>query len=245
VTRFAVSELVAVLPRLEAYLALNHDQESQVLYDALRQLHLNLRSSRDDFHDPVELRLLGQSQISIAGHCLDLRLRFAELLAVLSLYPQGCSCQELTLAVYGEVGKVTCCKTELYRLRELLPVGSRPYRLELEVWADFLELPKLLKEGRVLEAIALYRGPLLPFSESPTIIELRESLEEALRQAALASDDPEALWALTGLLHQDCELWEKLLTLLPRHDPRHPLTRAMVNQIHAVWLSENERTVVR
>jgi hypothetical protein len=176
----------------------------------------------------LELRFLGAAEARLNGRLLSLRPRFAELLAALALQPQGQSGEQLTLAVYGEYGDVQRCAVELGRLRKLVPVTSRPYRLGVSFAADFLKLGELIQNNRLLEALELYRGPLLPGSEAPTIVEKRIFLEEALRQAILRSQDPEALWTLAERLGDDLEMWEKVLTLLDKSDPRTAVARARV-----------------
>jgi hypothetical protein len=154
---------------------------------------------------------------------------------VLALHPKGLSNEQLTLAVYGETSDVNCCKTELSRLKQLLPVASRPYRLEMRVKADFLELPSLLNAGRISEAIELYEGPLLPSSEAPEVCSLRRSLEESLRAATIESGSSEDLWKLGSRVHDDLELWEAIQGRLPQGDPRRGMARAHVSSLRRAW----------
>ncbi|MBS3933606.1 MAG: helix-turn-helix domain-containing protein [Truepera sp.] len=176
----------------------------------------------------LELSFFETAIARLNGKPLSLRPRFAELLLALSLHPQGLSGEQLTLAVYGEYGDVQRCAVEIGRLRKLVPVTSRPYRLGVSVTADFLKLGELVQNNRLLEALELYRGPLLPGSEAPSVVEKRVFLEEALRQAILRSQDPEALWMLAERLVDDLEVWEKVLTLLDKSDPRTAVARARV-----------------
>jgi hypothetical protein len=176
----------------------------------------------------LELRFLGAAEARLRGKPLPLRLRFAEMLAALALNPQGLTSEQLTLAVYGEAGSVRGCMVELGRLRRLVPIVSRPYRLGVDVSADFVQLEQLLASNRLREALALYQGPLLPSSDAPVVVELRAFLEEALRQAVLSSDDPEALWALAERLGDDLEVWERTLALLGEHNLRAAIARAQV-----------------
>jgi tetratricopeptide (TPR) repeat protein len=176
----------------------------------------------------LELRFLGAAEARLKGGPLKLRPRFAELLALLARHPEGLTGEQITLAVYGEYGDLRRCKVELGRLRKLVPITSRPYRLGVSFAADFLKLGELIQNNRLLEALELYRGPLLPGSEAPTIVERRIFLEEALRQAILRSQDPEALWTLAERLGDDLEVWEKVLTLQDKSDPRTAVARARV-----------------
>jgi tetratricopeptide (TPR) repeat protein len=183
----------------------------------------------------LELRFFGGVSGRLNGRVQSLRPRFAEFLVVLSTQPRGLSAEQLTLAVYGENTDVACCKTELSRLRQLLPVASRPYRLEIPVQADFLELPRLLGAGQISKAVELYQGPLLPGSEAPEVCRLRGSLEEALRVATLERGTEENLWLLGSRIHDDLELWEAIATRLPQGDPRRSMARAHVSSLRRSW----------
>lgn len=186
-------------------------------------------------HPPLELRFLGGSEARLQGKPLALRQSFCELLAILVLHPHGLSSEQLLLQMYGEEGVASNLKAAISKLRRKVPIASRPYRLNLAVWADFVELEQHLREGRVRQAVSLYRGPLLPGSDRPGIIEQREVLEEQLRQAVLTSGDAEALLELAERLGEDLQLWEAALAALPSADPRLPLVRARFERIRRAW----------
>lgn len=183
----------------------------------------------------LELHLLGQSWVRLGERTLQLRPRFVELLCVLALHPEGLTSEGLALAVWGEAGDPGCAKTELHRLRQWVPLGSRPYRLEIPVAADFLETAELLRLGCLRPAVGLYKGPLLPRSLAPEIVETRVWLEESLRAAVLRSGEGELVWALAERLGGDLELWERALELLPGDDSRHPLASVRVNRLKTYW----------
>jgi tetratricopeptide (TPR) repeat protein len=183
----------------------------------------------------LELRLLRNTEVRLGGELLDLRPRFAELLAALALHPQGLTAEQLTLAVYGERGDPRHCRLELSRLRKLVPIASRPYRIAVDSWTDFAKLEQRLIDGRVAEALELHRGPLLPHSDAPLIVETRAFLEEGLRQAVLSSGDIEALWTLAQRLGDDLELWEAVLAVLHQEDPRRAVAQARVARLNRVF----------
>jgi tetratricopeptide (TPR) repeat protein len=186
-------------------------------------------------HPPLELRFLGGSEARQQGKPLALRQSFCELLATLVLHPEGLSAEQLLLQMYGEEGSASNLKSAISKLRRKVPIASWPYRLELAVWADFVELEQHLREGRVRQAVSLYRGPLLPGSDRPGIVEAREVLEEQLRQAVLTSGDAEALLELAERLGEDLQLWEAALAALHSADPRLPLVRARFERIRRAW----------
>jgi tetratricopeptide (TPR) repeat protein len=183
----------------------------------------------------LELHFLGAATARLGGKTTGLSQRFADLIAVLALHPEGMSGERLTLSVYGEFGNAKVCKAELARLRKKVPLENRPYRLGTAVTADFLELDALLRDGRLMQALALYRGPLLPKSEAPEVVAAREQLDETLRQAVLASGNQEALWALAERWPEDLELQEVLIASLDKGDPRRASALARVKGLERTW----------
>jgi hypothetical protein len=79
------------------------------------------------------------------------------------------------------------------------------------------------------------RGPLPPNSAAPGVIELRERLEETLRQAVMARGAAKTLLMLAERVDEDLELWEAALAALPPEDPRRAAAQARVEQIQKTW----------
>ena len=162
-------------------------------------------------------------------------LREAELLVPRLARKEGWRGEELALALYGEA-KSPALRMEVLRLRQRgLAVESRPYRLAQALRADFLEVWEALRQGDLREALARYRGPLLPQSQAPGVEALRAELEEALRRAVLAQGEVESLFLLAKRLGEDLEVWEALLERLPSQDPRRPIARARVERLREEW----------
>jgi tetratricopeptide (TPR) repeat protein len=179
----------------------------------------------------LELQFLGGREARVEGRLLRLPLRWCEILAALARRRDGASGEQLLLDVYGDSGSLTTLKAAISKLRRTIPIASKPYRLEVSVRADFLELEELLRKGCVREALALYRGPLLPASDAEAVVEARHLLEASLRQAVLASGDAQLLASLARLLGDDLEVWQAALHPLPNTDPEYPLVRARVEQL--------------
>ena len=177
------------------------------------------------------LQVLGEARLDSQ----PLPLRQAELLVLLLARPEGWTGEALALALYGEANGPTL-RMEIHRLRQRgQNILARPYRLQNALRADFLEVRAALQRGDLKEALQIYRGPLLPQSGAPAVEELRQELEEALRQAVLASRDPEALLLLAEHLGEDLELWEALLESLPPQDPRRPFVLARTARLRREW----------
>jgi len=109
---------------------------------------------------------------------------------------------------------------------------ARPYRFTGEVWADFLLLRQRLAQGDLEGALALYGGPLLPGSEAPGVVELREELWSLLKAALRVQGQPEQFFEL-ALQEDDPELWEMALAGLPATDPRRALLEARLRRFWA------------
>lgn len=183
----------------------------------------------------LELRFLGDSAAWLEGDPVSLSTRLAELTAVLAMNPGGMSGEELTLAIYGERGDRMTCTAEVKRLRSRIMLTSRPYRIATTVAADFLEVEQLLGQGELMAALAQYSGPLLPKSDAPGIVAARETLDEALRRAILASGMPDALEALLKRFPDDVAILEALLAALPPGSPRRPLHEARLAREAGEW----------
>ena len=183
----------------------------------------------------LELSLLGTPLAYLNGQPVNLPLRQLEVLCVLALEPNGLSGSEFVLQLYGDHGQTSNLKATISKLRRNVPIAAQPYRLLVPLQADFIEVKRLLREGQVRKAISMVRGTLLPQSEAPRIIEYREELEEAIRQAALASNDADALLALAEILRDDLEVWECALAALVASDPRFTLVQTKVHAIRKAW----------
>ena len=145
----------------------------------------------------LRLKLLGQdASVQLGAGRRERGLRSLELLAVLAMHPEGMTAEQLALAVYGERGKAVTIRAQVHRVRMYLgarSVETQPYRLNVPVEADWLEVSRLVSAGRPREALSAYRGPLLPASDAPEIADARALLEESLRRSILTTANPELL----------------------------------------------------
>lgn len=96
--------------------------------------------------------------------------RQLEILMILSLHPSGVSLEQLHQALYGNKAVTTgTLKTELSKLRRVLNgmLGSRPYRLLVNVDASFLAFSALLNAG-YRDAASHYVADIFSYqTESP------------------------------------------------------------------------------
>ncbi|MGH2937001.1 MAG: GAF domain-containing protein [Solirubrobacterales bacterium] len=176
----------------------------------------------------LRLAMLGNDRALVrSGHrTIELSRRQSEVLALLALQPDGLSADQIALELYGDLGKPVTARAEISRLRAALGVdlGNRPYRLPVPLEADYFVVRALLDIGRIGDALSGYRGPLLPSSEAPAIIEAREALDYSLREALLRTADADLLhaWLNAPSGRDDLEACRCLISLLDTADPRRP-----------------------
>lgn len=180
----------------------------------------------------LRLRLLGHDATAqMGGGEAERGLRSLELLALLAMHPEGLTTEQLALGVYGERGKAVTIRAQVHRVRAWLGADrltANPYRLELGIEADWLDVRRLVAAGRPREALRAYRGSLLPASEAPEIVEARGLLEESLRRSILTSEDAELLaaWLDHPAGAHDLAAARTLVAVLPAGDPRRAAATA-------------------
>lgn len=185
----------------------------------------------------LSLTLLGEAPpaMVVDGRRQTLTDRHAEILALLALYPDGLTSEQLTYHLYGDMGTQATTRAEIHRLRAQLGtiLATRPYRLRANVTADMLTVRAALRAGDVHRALAGYRGSLLPRSESPTIRAERDELHSAVRRAALDHGGGNEMWLLaeTDLGRLDLELLDAAHQALDEDDPRRTMVAARANHI--------------
>ncbi|MFD8719014.1 GAF domain-containing protein [Streptomyces sp. NPDC059629] len=162
-----------------------------------------------------------EAELRLDGHRIRLGRRHSELLVLLSRHPEGLTGDELLCALYEDesVTPVTL-RAELARLRRLLGPGllaSRPYRLTAPVESDAAVVERRLEAGAVTAAAGAYTGPLLPGSQAPAVVRLRQRLADGLRAALIACQDPDLLarWAHAAWGEDDVEVWRALAAVRP------------------------------
>lgn len=135
----------------------------------------------------LEIHALGQPMVRFRGKPIHLTPRMIEILCILSLKQTGLTLEACHAALYGD-GKVSTStlKAELSHLRHLLDgrLSSRPYRLLVSVWTDFMELWHAISKHDIATARQLYRGELLIHSVSPEIIEWRTCIAALMAKAS-------------------------------------------------------------
>ncbi|MEU8655681.1 GAF domain-containing protein [Actinoplanes philippinensis] len=161
-----------------------------------------------------------EARLAVNGRQVRLGRRHSELLALLTVYPEGRTGDQLGIELYGDDVNPVTIRAELSRLRRILGpelLDSRPYRLRTALETDFGLVARLLDAGRTAEALDAYPGPLLPGSDAPGVVRLRRLLDHRLRTAILAAGDRRMLqtWLNSTWGGDDLDLWEAYATLAP------------------------------
>ena len=163
---------------------------------------------------PLELRVLGQPGASLRGEPLHLTLRQLEILTILAVR-EGTGLDELHALLYGDRPvSITTVKAEISHLRQRLgadAIGSRPYRLAVEVDVDVVAALDAVRRDDLAGVLSTYRGQLLVDSESPFLTELRHRLDVGVRTALLGRGDADQLLAYADVHPFDLEVLEVAL----------------------------------
>jgi GAF domain len=189
----------------------------------------------------LKLSLLGRDRADaeLGERPIQLSRRHSEVLALLTMRPDGMTSEELAADLYGDPGTSSTARVEVHRLRK--PLGrwldADPYRLSSDVESDVARVKGLLDRGAVREAVGRYHGPLLPHSEAPGVVRERDSLEAWVRQAVMTTDEPDTLWAWVQSAsgREDLGAWKRLLAQVHFHDTRRSLAAAEISRLRAAY----------
>ncbi|MVU82739.1 transcriptional regulator [Nocardia sp. ET3-3] len=185
----------------------------------------------------TRLESLGVPRLYKEGKQVSMRPRQLEILTLLALEPEGFTPERLHEAVYGDRSvSSSTLKADVSRLRAATDgqIADRRYMLTEPLACDAVELLGALESGDLATAVRLYRGPLLPDSDVPGIVQWREHLDVCLRTAVLADGNPEHALRFGQRCPDDIEIHEHALRLLPHGDSRRALATARLHTaLHA------------
>jgi hypothetical protein len=184
------------------------------------------------------LQVLGvdQPMLHVAGTSHPITPRHAEILLVLARHDAGVGGDALAESLSAALLSPVTVRAEVSRLRVVLrrllgceAIGTRPYRLLVEVRSDADDVAAALARGAHRRALDLYGGPVLPVSEAPVVTRARHELQGSLRGSVLTAGSTDTLWRWASTQgHDDLEVWQRLLRELPYGSPRRAQVRAHV-----------------
>lgn len=174
--------------------------------------------------------------VTIGARTVALSPRHSEILALLVRHPGGLTGDEIACALYEHESGRSTVRAELLRLRSILGqdvLGSRPYRLSVEMRADWVIVQDQIESGDVVAAVRNYPGPLLPHSSAPGIVDLRETVHESIAAAVRASGRPELLasWTRQPWGADDAFAWQALAHILPMASPMRAVAQAHLQRL--------------
>ena len=170
------------------------------------------------------IRAFSVPQVLFNGKIIVLTPRQIEILTILSLCPQGMTLDTLHQALYGERRvSMGTLKAEMSQLRDVLGgmLGSRPYRLLVQVEADYLQAEQALDAGYLDSALKLCSGIFLAKTESPFLCAWRDCLESRLSQAIFNAKETDVLLKHLARFPEAIDAVERLIELMPNNHPIH------------------------
>ncbi|RJO78334.1 transcriptional regulator [Nocardia panacis] len=180
----------------------------------------------------VRLECLGATRLLRDGRPIPLPPRQLEILTLLALVPGGYTPEQLHTAVYGDRAiSTSTLKADVSHLRRATGGGIAPrrYMLTGPISCDAVDLLAAVAAGDTTSAVWLYRGPLLPGSDTPGVAQWRAHLDVGVRTAVLHSDRPEHALSFGERVPADIEVHEHALRLLPRGDVRRAVATARLH----------------
>lgn len=185
------------------------------------------------------LTILGRARPTLRRNGAETALspRHAEILLLLSEFPEGMGADQLAVLLDERFLDAVTVRAEMSRLRRVLgadAVGSRPYRLQTPLRTDLAAVREALTLGDVAGAVAAYTGPVLPDSFAPGIVDIRGSLDARLREAVLRSREPRLLqqWAGTVTGRDDPVVWQALAAMMPTGSPAYVQAKAYLDVLN-------------
>jgi hypothetical protein len=179
----------------------------------------------------------------VGGRRIPLSRRHAEILLLLARSPRGLSAEQLAVTLYGDAGRPVSVRAELSRLRRRLGplLAARPYRFTDTVQTDLAEVERALEAGDLSGALDGYREPLLPHSEVPHVVEIRDQLDGTLRRRILAGRDPFLInrWGATASGHEDEPAASLLLDLVGEDHPVRSEAAARLARLRRTFAGED------
>ena len=170
-------------------------------------------------HAELEVHALGQPKVIYQGKVIKIPQRELEILCLLALNPEGLTLEQLHTALYNDDHVSTATlKTHVSHLRHFVggKIGSRPYRLTMPYWADFISIWESLHQQNANDAMLMYRGEFLARSQSPEIEQWRHCIDAMMTRVVDTCQSPEAL---TNKLQESTSgshtVRDRLLELLP------------------------------
>jgi len=204
------------------------------LQQASRPVGRGRRPSKTQMSSRLDVLGVDHGELRVespGGIAQPLSQRHSEMLLLLAENPRGLTSDQLGVLLHEDNLADVTIRAEMSRLRSTvreLAVSSRPYRLTSDLVTDVSEVRTRLRRGQVRSALERYTGPVLPRSDSPGVIEIRESLAHEMRSAVLARGDVDDLFRFgeTPEGRHDADVWRAAVRACTPGSARHSLAVA-------------------
>lgn len=235
-----LSLVEATVAAAQAQLRIERLQLAAAVRDKPRRRSATAASTAALYRNSLQLLGRDHALLSIAGRTVSLSARHSEILAILGNHPDGLSADDLCALLYPGDGSSVTLRAEMVRLRKVIQEispdavpESRPYRLPVELLPDSGQVLNCLQRGAHRIALEIYKGALLPRSEAPGVVQLRERVSHLLREALLSDGSVDSLLKYAELpeAKYDVDLRLAVLKLLP---PRSPKRAAVVADLERI-----------
>lgn len=172
----------------------------------------------------IYIRGFSSPQILVNGRVMVLTPRQIEIICILALCPTGLNLEQLHQALYGE-RKISMgtLKAEMSQIKDLFGelVISRPYRIQANIDADFLQIENALDAGYLEEALKQFSGTFLAKTESPFLCTWRDCIESRLSEAIFKAQNTDILLKHLAHYPEAVDALERLIELVPNDHPVH------------------------
>lgn len=166
-------------------------------------------------------------------------MRLKELILVLILAPQGLTGEQLATRAGWDQKTLSNVRAHIKRLKSLVPLQNKPYRLAVPVEADVVDLLAALDRADIDSALELFTGQLLPGSDAPFVHDLVHEIEENLYRLLRQRGTPEDLARFALTIGDDLQLTEEALSGLSEESELHRQLLNQVQRISSKWIRDD------
>lgn len=172
----------------------------------------------------IYIRAFSSPFVSINGKVLVLTPRQIEILCILALCPMGLNLEQLHQALYGERKiSMATLKAEMSQIKDLFGdlIISRPYRIQANIDADFIQIENALDAGYLENALNQFKGTFLSKTESPFLCTWRDCIESRLSEAIFKAQNTDILLKHLAHYPEAVDALERLIELVPNGHPAY------------------------
>ena len=172
----------------------------------------------------IYIRGFSSPFVSINGKALVLTPRQFEIVCILALCPTGLNLEQLHQALYGERKiSMATLKAEMSQIKDLFGdlILSRPYRIQANIDADFIQIENALDAGYLENALNQFKGTFLAKTESPFLCTWRDCIESRLSEAIFQAQNTDILLKHLAHYPEAVDALERLIELVPNDHPAY------------------------